>query len=151
MSRVKSQMVILRNGTWTHGVVTSTDQRQGKHNQMRNTAREDSKNEVREPKRPKELHVFLLHKSKIQIKSAGDEQQSSCREVENYSRSCHKISSTVLYCCMAGVFSPMQTVLYGVVQVTYSHVHLYMASCLQSQKVNQEDWVLRSHLCVGSH
>ena len=51
---------------------------------------------------------------------------------------------------MEGVFPP-QTVLYGVVHVTYSHVHLYIASCLQRQKVNQEDWVLRWHLCVESH
>jgi hypothetical protein len=42
-----------------------------------------------------------------------------------------------------GGFSPPQTVLYGVVHVTYSHVHLYIASCLQRQKANQEDWVLR--------
>lgn len=38
---------------------------------------------------------------------------------------------------------PLQTVLYEVVHVTYSHVHLYIASCLHRQKVNQEDWVLR--------
>jgi hypothetical protein len=42
-----------------------------------------------------------------------------------------------------GLPLPLQTVLYGVVHVTYSHVHLYIASCLHRQKVNQEDRVLK--------
>jgi hypothetical protein len=45
-----------------------------------------------------------------------------------------------------GLPLPLQTVLYGVVHVTYSHVHLYIASCLHRQKVNQEDRVLKWRL-----